>query len=188
MDLIVALITTGVLLVLGFTVGGFNERRHFKQLQLEEQALSHIRVNNLKTVTDLQTIAACAMVSGQVVIGTDYFKSMATSLRGLLGGEMKSAQTLMTRARREALVRLLHQAQTMGAAEVWNVRFASSNIGQSTGKKGSRAMQAELFAWGTAIVRDNGVQVTPPPGQATSTPSSRTPPPVPVVLPPIPGA
>ena len=68
-----------------------------------------------------------------------------------MGGEMKSAQKLMNRARREALVRLLEQADRRGATEVWNVRFGFSNISQMRGRRG--AMQVEILAWGTAVRR-----------------------------------
>ena len=138
-------------LMLGVLVGGTTERLHLKQLARRERALEHIRVCNLKRVHDPQSAQQATLVMGQVVIATDYFKSFVTSLRNLVGGEMKAAQTLMIRARREALLRLLDEAQQMGATEVWNVRFGSSTIAQATGNRG--AMQVEMLAWGTAIVR-----------------------------------
>ncbi len=51
---------------------------------------------------------------GSVVIATDYFKVFAAGLRNLFGGEMKTYRTLMGRARREAIVRMLEQAQELG--------------------------------------------------------------------------
>ena len=68
------------------------------------------------------------LVIGQVVIATDYYKTFVTQLRNLVGGEMKSAMSLMSRARREAMVRLLEQARTRGATEVWNVRLQFTSI------------------------------------------------------------
>lgn len=137
--------------VLGFLVGGANERRHLRRLDERERALSDIVVTNLKTALTAPADARGLLVLGQVVIATDLFKTFVTRLRGLVGGEMRAAQSLLTRGRREALVRLLEQARALGATEVCNVRFGTSNIAaMRSGKQG--AMQVEVLATGTAIV------------------------------------
>ncbi len=140
-----------VLIVLGAGVGGLTARTHLRSLERREAELTSIEVNNLKFVRDPGSAADTRMVLGQVVIATDYFKSLATALRNLVGGEMRAAEGLMNRARREALVRMLEDARSMNADEVWNVRFGFSNISQMRGKQG--AMQVEVFAWGTAVRR-----------------------------------
>lgn len=140
-----------LLLLLGISAGGFNERRHLRSLDRREADLGSIRTCNLKTVSELPAIRDATMVTGQVVIATDYFKTFATSLRNLVGGRMRAAESLMARARREALVRMLEQARQAGAGEVYNVRFGFSNISHMRGKRG--VMQVEVIAWGTAIVR-----------------------------------
>lgn len=139
------------LLVLGFSVGGFRERRHFRRLDRREAEARDILVTNLKHVANPETVRRSSLVGGQVVIGTDYFKTMATMLRNLVGGEMKSAQSLMTRARREAVLRMIDDARRLGATEVCNVRFAFCNISMMSGNKG--AMSVEVYAYGTAVVR-----------------------------------
>ena len=137
-----------VLLVLGFTVGGLVERAHFKRLAVREAALSHM------LVTDLRTLPAgcgppCGMVTGEVVIASDYFKTFAAALRKLVGGELRTFETLMERARREAMVRMLEAAHQQGANAVVNVRFATSNIGSMRRKKA--AAMVEMYAYGTAL-------------------------------------
>jgi uncharacterized protein YbjQ (UPF0145 family) len=92
------------------------------------------------------------MVGGQVVVATDYFKTFVTALRNIVGGEMRAAQTLLSRARREAILRMIGEARRLGATEVHNVRFAFCNITQLSGNKG--AMAVEIYAYGTAVVRD----------------------------------
>lgn len=141
------------LLVLGFSVGGFRERLHFRNLAVREAAASDVLVTNLKQVANPETVRRSSLVSGQVVIGTDYFKSVATALRNLVGGEMKSAQSLMTRARREAVLRMIDDARRLGATEVCNVRFAFCNISQMSGSN-KWAMCVEIYAYGTAVVRN----------------------------------
>ena len=150
MDLFGLVIVFG-LLILGVLAGGMNERSHFRRLARDERSLEHIKVNNLKRVTSPETVTDSAFVMGQVVIATDYFKSFATGLRNLVGGEMKSARSLMIRARREAVVRMLREADQRGATEVWNVRFGFCNVSMMRGRSG--AMQVEIVAWGTAVSR-----------------------------------
>ena len=54
----------------------------------------------------------------------------------------------MERARRQALVRMLRQAQQFGANVVWNVRIETSTIqGKQEGKSGG----VEVMAYGTAM-------------------------------------
>ncbi len=138
-----------VLLLIGLGIGGRNERRHFQAIKKRQAQLAHIRISNLKTIPD--TVQNPRLVMGQVVIASDYFKTLATSLRNLFGGEMIQAQRLLTRARSEALLRLVEQANERGLNEVYNVRFVFCNISQLRGKAG--AMQVEMMAYGTAVAR-----------------------------------
>lgn len=141
------------LLVLGFTIGGWTERRHFRSLDRREREMGDIGIVNLKTVTNPETVRMATLVTGDAVIATDYFKGFAAGLRNLVGGELKSYQTLMERARREATLRMLSQARELGAAEVWNVRYETSNIRSSSTRKNNPGVSVEIFAFGTAIVR-----------------------------------
>lgn len=141
------------LLALGIFVGGRVERNHFKRLDRREDELRHIRLCNLKRVPDDPNIQQTQMVLGQVVIATDYFKTFATRLRMIVGGEAKSAERMMERARRESLIRMQEEAEQLGANEVWNIRFQTSNIYQMDPKKGRASMAVEVMAWGTAVTR-----------------------------------
>lgn len=140
-----------VLLILGFTIGTWCERRHFRSLARREREFGNIGIVNLKTVPSPETVASATLVTGDAVIATDYFKGFAAKLRSIIGGEVKSYETLMQRARREAMLRLLSQARQVGASEVWNVRLETSNIRSAS--RGNVAVSVEVFAFGTAIVR-----------------------------------
>ncbi len=141
-----------VLIGLGYTVGRWREQSHLKSLAIREEALGHIVVTDLNTVADPETASSGCLVMGEAVIATDYFKSIATQLRNLIGGEMKSMQSLVDRARREAIVRMLQQADRAGATEVHNVRLETSNIRSATSQN-KAAISVEMLAFGTAIVR-----------------------------------
>ncbi len=140
-----------VLLSGGLVIGGLRERKHLRELDEREREYADLPVLNLKTIPNAHEVSKPQMVMGQVVIATDYFKSLATMLRSLVGGEMRAANTLMLRARREATLRMQAHARRRGCNEVHNVRYGASTISQKKGKRG--AMQVEMFAWGTAVKR-----------------------------------
>ena len=94
------------------------------------------------------TRAGATMVLGEVVIATDYLKSFLARIRKILGGELRSYESLMQRARREAMVRMLEQAREMGYDAVCNLRLDPSDIGGATQRR--RAVMVAICATGTA--------------------------------------
>lgn len=151
MDALIQLLINVITLPIAFVVGWHTERSHFRRLDQREQECRGVIVTNVKRVPRPDLCTGSTMVMGHVVIATDYWKSFVTRLRNLVGGEMKSAQKLMVRARREALLRMIDHARAYGANEVWNVRFEFANISMMSGNRG--AMQVEILAYGTAVVR-----------------------------------
>lgn len=138
-----------VLLTLGFTCGTLVERAHFRRLERREARVRDMFVTDTKAPPIGRAVQNCGLVTGEVVIASDYFKSFAAALRKLVGGELRTFESLMDRARREALLRMLESAKGMGADAVVNVRFATSNIGSMRGKR--RAAMVEMYAYGTAL-------------------------------------
>ena len=84
---------------------------------------------------------------GNAVISIDYFKRMLAGFINLLGGQVRSYETLVDRARREAILRMKQNAD--GADIILNVRVETSAIGESTGKKAVSSVEA--IAYGTAV-------------------------------------
>lgn len=150
-ELVIGIVLTVLFLIGGLLFGKMNDRKHLASIKTREDRYSNILLDNRKRVTSPETVEVCTLVMGQYVSATDYFKSFATSLRALVGGEMNSILTLMERARREAILRMVEQALQHGATEVWNIRFETSNISQMNGKRG--AAQVEIIAYGTAVRR-----------------------------------
>lgn len=147
------LATFFLLLLLGYIIGGLNERRHFRRIEAEEARLSHIIVVNMKRVPDGPDGAI--LVTGNVVIAIDYFKKIMASLRMIFGGELRSYQSLMIRARREAILRMKREAEKLGADMIYNVRLEFSAIGSQPQVIGG----AELLAYGTAVKRHQAMVV-----------------------------
>jgi len=134
------------LLLIGVVFGTLNERRHFKRLRQAEEDLSHIKVLNIKTLPSNLEIGG-ALVSGNVVIAVDYFKVVAAFLKMLFGGKLRSFESLLERARREAIIRMQREADALGADAIYNARIEFSAIGRQPQKIGG----AELLAYGTAV-------------------------------------
>jgi uncharacterized protein YbjQ (UPF0145 family) len=138
-----------VFLILGFTIGTLVERAHFKRLAMREAALRDMFVTDTKSLPPGWNATLCGLVTGEVVIASDYFKTFAAGLRKLIGGELHTYESLMVRARREATVRMLESAKRQGANGVLNVRFSTSNIGSARRRRA--AAMVEMYAYGTAM-------------------------------------
>jgi len=148
MEYLLGLGGTLVLVLVGLFVGKAVENKHLQNLALREGQLRHILYCNLKRLPTNVKVENCFLVNGCVVIATDYFKAFVAHWRNIFGGEMRSYRSLMDRARREAMVRMLEQAQQAGAQLVWNVRFDTIPLKDSEGK----ASGVEMLAYGTAVV------------------------------------
>ena len=94
-------------------------------------------------------VANAQLVSGNVVVSVDYFKQVMAGLRALLGGRVSAYETLVERARREALLRMKEQARKLGAEMIFNVRLETASI--SKGEQ-QQVGSVEVFAYGTALV------------------------------------
>ncbi len=140
------LIAFGVLLLIGLIFGRMNEASHFSRLEREETELADIITVNLKTVPQ-ELAPGAELVSGNVVVAVDYFKIVAASLKMIIGGRLRSYESLLERARREAIIRMKHEARAMGANAIYNVRLEFSAIGSQPRRIGG----VELLAYGTAV-------------------------------------
>ena len=138
---------TLLLLLIGVFFGTRAQKKHIENMGLREKALSHIIVTNLKT---LPTTGQPVLVTGSVVIAFDYFRRFIAGFVMLVGGRITMYEDMLDRARREALLRLLEQADAAGAREVHNVRFEFSRVGSSA-KGANVGGGAELLAYGTAV-------------------------------------
>lgn len=136
------------LLVLTYFTGRVIERRHFQALDREEKALSGIRLTDLGRLPPGTRVRGGTMVQGEVVIACDYYRVFAGSLKNLFGGRIRSFETLLERARREATVRMLHEARRAGANYVGNLRMETCSVG---GKQDGNPSGVEAIVYGTAF-------------------------------------
>jgi uncharacterized protein YbjQ (UPF0145 family) len=137
-----------LLIALGFIIGRIVERRHLRSLDEREELYRHIVTTNLKSLSSLGITRNAQFVDGHVVIGSDHFKTTMVRIRKIFGGRLRSVESLMMRARRESLLRLLEQADQLGATHILNIRYESASIG------GGKMISAEVHAYGTAVTSE----------------------------------
>lgn len=100
-------------------------------------------VSNTESVAGYRVQEIKGLVQGNTVRAKHAGRDIAASLKNIVGGELKGYTELLTESRREALERMIAQAQQLGANAVVNVRFTTSAV---------TAGAAELYAYGTAVV------------------------------------
>ena len=132
-----------LLLLLGLTVGTAAVKRHERDLAAREAALQGFPLTTLGKPTGSRG----ALVTGSTVIAFDFFRRIAIALRKFIGGRFHMHERMMSRARREALLRMAESARAQGASGVHNIRLVSSNLGNSTSAMGG----CEVMAYGTAV-------------------------------------
>jgi uncharacterized protein YbjQ (UPF0145 family) len=143
------LLTLGAVL-LGWLVGGAIERGHLRSLRLREIRWRRIPVLTVREPPEAWKVLGCDLVSGSVVVSIDPWKALLAWLRGLVGGRLRSIESLLERARREAVLRMLETASAAGFHAVIGVRLEGAELGAEQG--GSRgAVGIELIAFGTAL-------------------------------------
>ena len=140
---------TGLLLLIGVFFGTRAQKKHIEDMERREEALAYITVTNLKTLP--ASGGQPKLVTGSVVIAFDYFRRFIARIIMLFGGRITMYEDMLERERREALLRLLTEAEAAGAKEVHNIRFEFSRVGSSAGGA-SVGGGAELLAYGTAVI------------------------------------
>ena len=99
-------------------------------------------VLNTEFVPGMDIVEVKGLVQGNTVRAKHAGRDIAASFKNLFGGELRGYTELLIESRREAVERMIAQAEQLGANAIVNVRFATSSI---------TAGAAELYAYGTAV-------------------------------------
>lgn len=133
------------LLAVGYIVGRMLERRHYASIRRRERELQAVVALNTRYVPAGVQALGSQVVSGSVVVSSDYFKTFVASFRNLVGGRFRGYESLLDRARREALLRMKQRAREAGCSLVIGVRFHTTRVA------GSQTPSVEVMAYGTAL-------------------------------------
>ena len=100
-------------------------------------------VVNTESVPGYRTVELKGLVQVNTVRAKHAGRDIAAGLKNLIGGELKGYTELLTESRREAVSRMMAQAEALGANAILNVRFSTSAV---------TAGASEMMAYGTAAV------------------------------------
>lgn len=136
------------LLALGYVAGTIAEKLHYRSILEREKKYLRLPVITMKN-EDIpeEKIQSAQLVCGSAVISIDYFKRILAAFRNIFGGTVKSYESLIDRARREAILRMKETAED--ATIIINVRIETANIGGKAYRKGVGCLEA--IAYGTAL-------------------------------------
>lgn len=150
--LIEAAINLGVplfLLALGYVAGTLAEKSHYKSIRVRELRLRRMPTTNLRRPPPHWRVEHSGLVAGSTVVSVDYFKRFLAQLRNLVGGRVRSYESLLDRGRREAVLRMKEEASKAGFDAIINLRLETSSLAAPLRNKGVAGI--EVIAFGTAL-------------------------------------
>lgn len=139
-----------ILVIIGYVFGRLAEKRHFASIREREGEYADLLAFSSRHIPAHVAPVRGQLVSGSVVVSSDYFKQLAASLRSFIGGPIASYESLLERARREAIVRMKAEARALGATQVFNVKLETSSINK--GQYQNQVGCVEVYAYGTALI------------------------------------
>jgi len=139
-----------LLLAVGYIVGRLLERRHYASIRRRERELRSVVAITTRFVPEGVVAHGALLVSGGVVVSSDYFKTFVAGFRNLVGGRFRGFESLLERARREAILRMKQQAREHGSSLVIGVRIHTTRVA------GSQTPSVEVIAFGTALDTRSG--------------------------------
>ena len=146
-DIILLIIILSVI----YMIGSIIEKNHFKKLKKEEVEYIKLPAGGFgcKNWSSNKQIKDVGIVCGEAAIGCDYFKMFVSNLKSFFGGRLTSVESVLDRARREAIVRMKEKAKKIGANVIINVKIESTMLNECEQK--NMLPQCLVIAYGTAI-------------------------------------
>jgi len=98
-----------VFLGCGFIFGQLAEKKHYKSIIKREKQTNHLPVIASRYPPESGSYHQ-QLIAGSVVVASDYFKSFTAGLINIFGGHVTPYESLLDRGRREAILRMKHEA------------------------------------------------------------------------------
>jgi uncharacterized protein YbjQ (UPF0145 family) len=139
------------LMCIGYIWGSRVEKKHYISIREREDEFCSLPAVSFKKIPEsFGSPTEATLVTGSTVVAIDYFKKIFSAIKNITGGRLTSYESLIDRARREAILRMKAQAMSMGADLVMNIRIETSCIGKG-GKSRRSTSSIEVLAYGTAV-------------------------------------
>lgn len=99
-------------------------------------------LSNMDYVPGRQISEQYGLVNGSTVRSKHAWRDFMAGLKNIFWGELKGYTELLNDSRKEALARMIAEAEEMGANAILNIRFSTSSIS---------AGASEIYVYGTAV-------------------------------------
>ncbi len=140
MDTILNLLIFGFCIGGGYFFGSWIEKQHYRSIRDREKSFLRLPAVTSKNLLEDRPVEKSIMVYGSVSLAIDAFKMLLSGLRSILGGRLSSTESILDRARREAILRLKEQAPDSDI--ILNLRLETIFLEKNS---------VEVFACGTAV-------------------------------------
>lgn len=143
-------IKLGVMLVVAYLSGKAIEIFHYRSIKKRELKLRGFPlVSFQKKVLEDRPVKSAELVASEVVIAGDYFKSFIAIFQGLIGGRQTAYESVLDRAKREAILRM--RGKAIGSDIIINMKIESIILDNYLSGKANGRPKAAVIAYGTAI-------------------------------------
>ena len=150
LELAIQLVPFLSLLLIGFITGTAIESSHYRDIRARERKTRSLPTISFRRAPPSWTVESGILVYGSTVVSIDYFKRFLAGLRAIVGGRVTAYESLLDRARREAVLRMKENAIENGYDAILNVRLETARLASSN-RKGKGTAGVEILAFGTAI-------------------------------------
>ncbi|MDF3128018.1 heavy metal-binding domain-containing protein [Kiritimatiellaeota bacterium B1221] len=138
-----------LILAVAFFSGNMIASRHEKSLSARQLILAHIRTTDLNRFFEPDHRIQAQLFTAEITLGIDHFRGFLGSLKNIFGGQIRSYQKTLDRARREALMQVIEQSHSAGYNAVANLRLEFVDI-SGKANMAKRANMVTIIAYGTA--------------------------------------
>lgn len=138
-----------LLILIGYIFGRAAEKKHYRSIFKREKHYAKLLTFSERFPPVQRPAPGSALVTGSVVVSVDHFKRFVATLRNLIGGRLIPYESLLDRARREAILRMKEEAHRLGAESIFNVKLETMSI--SDGARNT-VSAVEVLAYGTALI------------------------------------
>lgn len=165
---------------LGLTLGWWIDREHRLSLDYRRRQLGHVLITDLRSYPGMAPKLSAPggagsggaevrteLVVAEVVLACNAFLAAIARIKMIFGGEVRALYGVITRARQEAVLRVMEQAAHRGYDAVCNLRLEGVDLSGETVRTGKNhpRIYVAIIAYGMAYRRAPGIY--PPPAAPT---------------------
>ncbi len=100
-------------------------------------------ISTTSEIAGKKVVKTLGLVTGNTVRSRNIGRDILAGLRNIVGGEIKEYTELMSSSRRDAINRMVAEAEKMGANAIVEFRLMTAAVATTA---------AEIVAYGTAVV------------------------------------